>query len=494
MLVNEFLEQSAKRFPNKVALIDRNKRFTYSQLDKLSGNLAVKLLTKRLKKGERVAILLENSAEYVISFFAILKAAGVAVPLNTQLVPRELSYLLKDSSPKFIITDARYQSSLDGLIEPNSILFLDKLNLKGGSTPVTYNLRPVTNKGKDLAMILYTSGTTGKPKGVMLSHTNLSANANSIIHYLKLKPSDRMMVILPFYYAYGNSLLTTHVRVGATLVIDNRFLYPNVVLDTMEKEKITGLAGVPSNFAILLRKSALRKYKLSKLRYVTQAGSALIPEMIKEFICIFPKIKFYVMYGQTEATARLTYLAPKFLNKKIGSIGKAIAGVKIDILGEDGKKLGIGQIGEIVARGPNVMLGYWNSPEETKAVLRKEGLYTGDLARLDNDGFIYLVSRKKEMIKSGANRISPFEIEEVVCQMPGVLECAAVGIKCEILGEAIKLFVVKNGANITGRDIILFCKQNLASYKIPKEVKLVETIPKTSTGKIKRAELAKNVY
>jgi len=238
----------------------------------------------------------------------------------------------------------------------------------------------------------------------------------------------------------------------------------------------------------------LRKYKLSKLRYVTQAGGALTPEMIKEFISIFPKIKFYVMYGQTEATARLTYLAPKFLNKKIGSIGKAIPGVKIDILGEDGKKVGIGQIGEIVVRGPNVMLGYWNSPEETKTVLRKKGLYTGDLARLDNDGFLYLVSRKKEMIKSGANRISPFEIEEVVCQMPGVLECAAVGIKCEILGESIKLFVVKNGTDITDKDIILFCKQNLASYKVPKEVKLVETIPKTSTGKIKRAELAKNVY
>ena len=491
MLVNEFLEQSAKRFPGKVALIQQNKKFTYSQLNRLSGNLAVNLLQKQLKKGERVAILLENSAEYVISFFAILKAAGVAVPLNTQLVPRELSYLLKDSSPKFIITDARYQSSLYGLIEPNSILLIDKLNLKVGSIPVSYNLRPVTNKGKDLAMILYTSGTTGKPKGVMLSHANLSANANSIIRYLKLKPSDRMMVILPFYYSYGTSLLTTHVRVGATLVIDNRFLYPNVVLDAMEKERVTGLAGVPSNFTILLRKSALRKYKLSKLRYVTQAGAALTPEMIKEFTTIFPKIKFYVMYGQTEATARLTYLAPKFLNKKIGSIGKAIPGVKIDILGEDGKKVDIGQTGEIVVRGSNVMLGYWNSPAETKAVLRKEGLYTGDLARLDNDGFIYLVARKKEMIKSGANRISPFEIEEVVCQMPGVLECAAVGIKDEILGEVIKLCVVKNGLDFTETDLLRFCKQNLSAYKVPRAIEFMSSLPKTSTGKIKRQELAR---
>jgi len=490
MLVNEFLEQSAKRFPGKVALIHENERLTYSELDRLSGNLAAKLLENRLKKGDRVAILLENSAEYIISFFAILKAAGVAVPLNTQLVSRELSYFLKDSASKFIITTARYQPSLSGLIEPGAILLFDKLNLRAGSALATCDLLPEAEQGNDPAMIIYTSGTTGKSKGVMLSHANLCANANSIIRYLKLKPSDRMIVILPFYYSYGTSLLTTHVRVGATLVIDNRFLYPNVVLDTIEKEGVTGLAGVPSNFTILLRKSALRKYKLTKLRYVTQAGGALAPDMVKEFIAIFPKIKFYVMYGQTEATARLTYLDPKFLNKKIGSIGKAIPGVKIDILGEGGKKVGVGQTGEIVARGPNVMLGYWDSPEETKAVLREDGLHTGDLARLDDDGFIYFVSRKKEMIKSGAHRISPLEIEEVACQMPGVLECAAVGVKDEILGEAIKLCVVKNGVDFTETDLLRFCKQNLAAYKVPRLIEFISSLPRTSTGKIKRQQLA----
>jgi acyl-CoA synthetase (AMP-forming)/AMP-acid ligase II len=179
------------------------------------------------------------------------------------------------------------------------------------------------------------------------------------------------------------------------------------------------------------------------------------------------------------------------LDKKLGSIGKAIPGVELEILDNQGKKVNIGEIGEIVAKGENIMHGYWNSPEETNAVLRNEGLWTGDLARIDEDGFIYLMGRKKEMIKSGANRISHFEIEEVICQMPGVSECAAVGIPDEILGEAIKLFVVKDGVNITGRDIMLFCKQNLASYKIPKEVELVKSLPKTSSGKIRRAELEK---
>jgi acyl-CoA synthetase (AMP-forming)/AMP-acid ligase II len=324
----------------------------------------------------------------------------------------------------------------------------------------------------------------------MLSHGNLTANANSIIRYLKLKSCDSIIVILPFCYSYGTSLLTTHIRVGATLVIDNRFLYPNVVLDTMEKERVTGLAGVPSHFAILLRKSALRKYKLSNLRYVTQAGGALAPSMIKEFISLFSNIKFYVMYGQTEATARLTYLDPKFLNDKIGSIGKAAPGVKINILNEQGERAKTGEIGEIVALGENVMLGYWNSPEETASVLKKDGLWTGDLAYMDKKSFIYLVARKKEIIKSGANRISPLEIEEIVSSLRGVVECAAVGVPDEILGEAIKLFVVKNGVGLSDSDIMLFCKKNLASYKIPKEIRLIPSLPKTSTGKIKRNELA----
>jgi len=196
------------------------------------------------------------------------------------------------------------------------------------------------------------------------------------------------------------------------------------------------------------------------------------------------------MYGQTEATARLTYLAPEFLNEKIGSIGKAIPGVHIDILNDQGKEAKLGEIGEIVANGKNVMLGYWNAPEETAGVLRKEGLWTGDLAYMDEDSFIYLVARKKEMIKSGANRVNPLEIEEVVSCLRGVVECAAAGIPDEILGEAIKLCVVKNGLDLTETDLLRFCKQNLASYKVPKVVEFVSSLPKTSTGKIKRKELS----
>ncbi len=491
MLVKDFLVESAKQLPDKIALIYQDKRFTYSELDRLSGIFAVKLIEKGLQNGERVALFLENSPEYLISFFGILKAGGVVVPLNTQLVPRELLVILSNCSPRLVITDLAHQGTLKGLLGPESIVIIDTAKLLLANK--TKNLADITRQqdANQLAMIIYTSGTTGEPKGVMLSHKNLNANADSIIEYLKLQSSDSIMVILPFHYSYGISLLTTHIKAGATLVIDNRFLYPNVILDIMEKEGVTGFAGVPSHYTILLRKSALRNYKLGKLRYVTQAGGAISSAMIKEFLAVFPEINFYVMYGQTEATARLTYLNPNFLKEKLSSIGKAIPGVEIDILNEQGKSVKAGEIGEIVVSGDNIMLGYWNAPEETAKVLRNGKLFTGDLARKDEDGFIYFVSCKKEMIKSGANRISPFEIEEAISKMPGILECAAVGMQDEILGEAIKLFVTKDGEDISERDIMLFCKQNLASFRMPKKIELVTTLPKTSTGKIKRAELTK---
>ncbi len=488
MLLHDTLKSSAHKYPDKIAVVYQKQRATYAEIDKLSDSLAHILLEKGIKKGDRVALLLENSTDYVISFFGILKSGAAVVPLNTQLVNRELSYLLKDFTPRFVITDSAHQPALKGLLDPVFILTIDTLNrqLSTGN----WVLGTETHSADDLAMIIYTSGTTGKPKGVMLSHKNLNANASSIIEYLHLKPTDKAMVILPFYYSYGNSLLTTHIKIGATLVIDNRFVFPNVVLETMEKEEVTGFAGVPSHYAILLRKSALKKYKLDKLRYVTQAGGALASSMIEEFMNIVAHVKFYVMYGQTEASARLTFLNPAYLKEKTGSIGKAIPGVEIAILDENSSsKVKEGETGEIVAKGQNIMLGYWNSSAETATVLKKEGLRTGDLARIDEDGFIYLISRKKEMIKSGANRISPLEIEEAVCRMHGVVECAAVGVPDEILGEAIALYVVKNGVDFSANDLLLHCKRNLAAYKLPKAIKFVESLPKTSTGKIKRTEL-----
>jgi acyl-CoA synthetase (AMP-forming)/AMP-acid ligase II len=497
MLLHEILKNSAHRYPHKTAVVFQKERPTFSDIDRLSDKFSEYLLENSLRPGERVALFLENSVDYIVSYFGVLKAGGVIVPLNTQMVFRELNYLIGDCSPRFIITDSAHQARLKNLIDPRYLIqtgdVLQNMDCHLGPSMNLKHHSCQNVKPGDVAMIIYTSGTSGRPKGVTLSHKNLVSNAKSIIEYLSLTPNDSVMVILPFYYSYGNSLLTTHIKAGATLVIDNRFIFPNVVLELMEKECVTGFAGVPSHYAILLRKSALKKYKLSSLRYVTQAGGALSPGLIREFLEIVPHTKFYVMYGQTEATARLTYLNPAFISSKSGSIGKAIPGVDIAVVDENGHKVKDGEIGEIVAQGDNIMLGYWNAPEETDRVLRGGLLYTGDLARVDDEGFIYLVARKKEMIKSGANRISPYEIEEVVSGLPGVLECAAVGVPDEILGETIKVCIVKNGVSISENDVFSHCKKNLAAFKMPRIIEFRESLPKTSTGKVRRAELKDSV-
>ncbi len=489
MLLHDLLKTSAAKYPDKKAAIHQKGSLTYRQLDERSDAFSGMLIGKGVKKGDRVVIFLDNSCDYLVAYFGILKVGAVIVALNSQLVPRELSVLLNDCTPKVIISDKKHSKTVEDTLKSCAqidVLLIENLDFKKDHRPSTidHGLR-----AKDLALIIYTSGTTGKPKGVMLSHENLSANANSIIEYLKLTADDRIMVVLPFYYSYGNSLLTTHIKAGATLVIDNRFMYPNIVIENMIKEEVTGFAGVPSNFAILISKSAIRNYKFPKLRYVTQAGGAMMPAKIKEFLNIIPNIKFYVMYGQTEASARLSYLEPDDLEQRMGSIGKAIPGVKLEVLNNDGNLVEVGEIGEIVAQGRNIMQGYWNDSEQTKQVLKDNKVFTGDLARIDEQGYIYIISRKRDMIKSGANRISPFEIEDVASQIPGIIECAAVGIPDEILGEAIVLFIVTDGSDIKEQEIMLYCKQNLAIYKLPKRIVFIAELPKTASGKIKREEL-----
>jgi acyl-CoA synthetase (AMP-forming)/AMP-acid ligase II len=492
MLIHEFLRRNAEVNPERPAVVHLGKRMTYGELDILSDAFAAQLIQRGVKKGDRVALFLDNSCEYLIAYFGILKTGAVAAALNNQLSSSELSVILADSGPRGIVIFAKYSRAVTeamSLAASAADLFVvDRLDLSAHSGGTRFLCDPCLS-GTDLGMLLYTSGTTGKPKGVMLSHANLAANAASIVDYLHLTADDRVMVVLPFYYSYGTSLLTTHMMAGATLVLDNRFLYPNAILDVMVREEVTGFAGVPSHYAILLRRSALRQYEFPSLRYVTQAGGAMAPDMIREFLSLVPAVRFYVMYGQTEACARLSYLDPDMLDVKPGSIGKAIPGVELDVVDGEGRPVAAGEVGEIVARGQNIMLGYWNDPAETARVLRPDGLRTGDLGKKDEDGFLYLVSRKKDMIKSGANRISLLEIEHIVSGLAGVHECAAVGMADEILGEAIKLFVVPASGRLTEKEVKVCCWRNLASYKQPKEIVFVESLPRTSSGKIKREEL-----
>lgn len=465
-----------------------------------------------MRPGDRVCIVLDNSPEYITSYIGVQRAGGISVAVNSQYSAYELATILHDCLPRVLIVEKR---SLKTVLEAvpdvdslTSIIIIDGsdteklLAMIGKRVAVPsnigyYSLQDAAEEHgdnicasidkNDIASIIYTSGTTGAPKGVMLSHENFIANANSIIEYLRLTQDDRVMVVLPFYYSYGTSLLTTHIIAGGSFVLENSFMYPNVVLDKMIEEGVTGFAGVPSTFAILLNRSNIRKYDFKDLRYVTQAGGPMPPRHAKEISEILKGKDIYIMYGQTEATARLTYLEPADFHEKPGSIGKAVPGVEIELIKQDGTAAEIGEEGEIVARGGNVMSGYWNKPEETKKVLRDGKLYTGDLAVSDEEGYYKIISRRSDMIKSGAHRISPMEIEEVILELPEVHEAAVVGKDDEILGMVIKAFVVLNdGAEMEAKAVQKHCHYKLAPFKIPKEVVFVDALPKTRSGKIKK--------
>lgn len=507
MQVNQFLEISAQKFPDKEAVWYKNQGMTYEEINSRANKVGNFLKDNGIRRGDRVAILCENSFDYIINYYAILKIGAITVAINTETKTDGLIYLLNDSGSSAIISQSKFSRFLAPAIHKTPYLknvIIDQQDLSKfeeiGHCHQT-RLSDIYKNGKkkqpnvrsidiDLASIVYTSGSTGKPKGVMLTHQNIVANTNSIVSYLHLTSEDRIMVVLPFYYIYGKSLLNTHFFVGGSVVIDNRFAFPNVILETMKNTEVTGFSGVPSTYMILLNKSAIRNYQFDSLRYITQAGGAMAASVQKEVAKTFTPAKLYIMYGATEASARLSYLDPKDLTNKWGSIGKAIPNVDLFVADENGNELPPNTEGQIVARGSNIMQGYWNDIEETNKVLR-EGLYfTGDLGKMDDDGFLYVVGRKKDMIKVGGERVSAKSIEEVLLEMNQVHEVAVIGIEDEILGEAIKAFIVpKNGGELESQEIIKFCKKRLPQYKVPQYIEIINSLPKNSSGKILKENL-----
>ncbi len=507
-----YLHKHAMDMPDKTAVIQGERRVSYGELNSKTFQFASFLAGRKAKPGGPVGILAENSPEYIISYFGIHKAGGISVDINPQFSPHEVSKILNDCLASVLIVESRYIRLISEALKNapliKAIILIERGNnvlgkalfekLEMPSNIEIFEFEKILNTendgiefpqvaGRDVASLIYTSGTTGKPKGVMLTHSNFMANSRSIIEYLQLSPDDKIMVILPFYYSYGKSLLNTHIVTGGTLVLENSFMYPNTVLDKIVDEDITGFAGVPSTFAILLNRSAIRNYNFPRLRYVTQAGGAMSSKHARELAEVLPETQICIMYGQTEATARLTYLAPENIFLKEGSIGKSIPGVEIELIKENGLPVKPGEEGEIVAKGENIMTGYWNNPEETTRVLKDGRLYTGDIAKMDDEGYLYIVGRRSDMIKSGAHRISPKEIEEVIIDIDEVHEVAVTGIDDEILGEAVKaVIVMKDGLQTDAKKVKKHCQKKLAAFKIPKEVVFVGELPKTSSGKIKR--------
>jgi acyl-CoA synthetase (AMP-forming)/AMP-acid ligase II len=450
-----------------------------------------------VSNGDRVVLLLENCREYLAGYYGILKAGGIAVPLNPDLKPDSLTPLLAEITPKAIISSSKCERTLQATVPlfNNLLIARPRINIPG-----SIDIADVTSSGdhanpdlpiesNDLASIIFTSGSTGKPKGVMLTHGNIVANTRSIVQYLKLTSTDIQMVVLPFFYVMGKSLLNTHMAVGGTVVLNNQFAYPASVIQQMITEGVTGFSGVPSTYAYLLHRSPLReaREKLTSLRYCSQAGGHMASHIKEELIKVLPEhTKLFVMYGATEASARLTYVEPDRLREKIDSIGIPIPNVSMKVLDGEGNELPLGKTGELVANGPNIMPGYWNDSESTAKALTVHGYHTGDMGYRDGDGYFFVVGRRDNQLKVGGHRVNPQEIEDTIISTDLVIECAVLGVPDDLAGHRLVAVVVPVNENATEREILSRCSKLLPRHKLPGEISFVRMLPKNSSGKVDR--------
>ncbi|MCH5374210.1 MAG: acyl--CoA ligase, partial [Planctomycetes bacterium] len=473
--------------PDSPAILSDDGYFHYGWLRNAATAVRDELLaTCRLAPGAPVAVMLANSPEYVAAFFGVLLAGGAVVPLPPTLEPSRWEQIDRASQFAALISraaDVPIWADHDK-VEPRIVPLADR-------RPGTEATDAGSGRSDaDLAMILFTSGSTGLPKGVMLSHRNLLANTRSILQYLPICHGDRTLVVLPFCHAFGNSILQTHVLSGGTLVLGGSLTFPVSMIQAMQQHRVQSFSAVPEVYGMLLRFARLGEEPLPDLRYMTVAGGGLKPEVSWEVAQRIAPASFYIMYGQSEATARLSYLAPEEMRPRWGSIGRGIPGVELKVADEAGQSVPPRSLGRLFARGENIMLGYWRDPAATAAVLQNGWLDTGDLATRDQDGFIYLHGRSNLLIKIQGHRVHPREIEDVVAdRFPGA---QVVVLPYQPAGETrLALFLAPpSGSPIEAGEVRQFCLRNLPRHKIPTYIEVLERFPLNSATKVDRDALA----
>jgi len=490
----------AKSQGEKEALVWTQGLFTYAELAKTMDYLAAGLQNLGLTKGDRVALQLLNVPEFVIAYYAIMRFGGVVVPLNPLYKGREVEYILADSGAKALITASAFVEASEG-VRANLTEFRHLIVTDGEEEPDRILLKDLylatetdfpELRENELAEIIYTSGTTGRPKGAMLSHKNLCSSASILGEDVQLSPADRTLIVTPlFHIAPQSSFLNGTLIYGGTCYLKERWTNADDILETLQSLRITYFFGVPTMYAFMLDSPKLKSCDLSSLRVPFTGGASLPAEILKKWKEI-TGADIVEGYGLSETSSGCIRNSLSGL-KKPGSSGIAYPGMEVKVIDEQERELPSGQVGEIVVRGPNVMLGYWNNPEATDQVLRNQWLHTGDLAYKDDDDYVFIVDRKKDMIIRGGINIYPREVEEVIYRYPGILEVAVIGVPDRVMGEEVQAYIsLKVGTDIDLEELRGFCKQEMIHYKIPKSFIILEQLPKTVSGKTLKTELRKN--
>lgn len=503
MRVEQYLTANAAAHGAKTALVTERKRLRYDELDDLSNRLAAALAANGVQRGDRVLVFMDNCWEAAVSIFAVLKAGATFSPINASTKADKLAYVIGDCEPAAVLTQAKLMpvvTQARALSERR--LFVASTRAPSGHVPagaaafescLEVAPEPARHGGIDidLAMLIYTSGSTGRPKGVMMTHRNVDAAADSITTYLRNTPDDVILNVLPLAFDYGLYQLLMAMKLGATLVLEKSFAFPQAIFERIRAEKVTGFPLVPTMAALILQMRDLAPGFLPSLRYLSNTAAALPPVHIARLRELFPGARLYSMYGLTECK-RCTYLPPEELDRRPGSVGIAIPNTEAIVVDDAGHRVPPGVAGELVIRGPHVMQGYWRNDAATAQMLRpgphpwEKRLHTGDLFRTDEEGFLYFVGRKDDIIKTRGEKVAPKEVEAVLHAHPGIAEAVVVGVPDPVLGHAIAALVVLSDETLSEREIIRHCAGQLEDFMVPKLIEIRRELPKTDTGKVSR--------
>ncbi len=500
MDVGQILTLTANKFPDRTAILFEEKRFNYQEFNGRVNQFAHFLLHLGLRKGEKVAALLFNSNQFAEVYFATAKTGGVFTPINFRFAPDEAQYVIHHSDARFFVFGDEFSDLVEKIrLKLNKVKFF----ISAGNPPSgAFDYESLLNKSsreepdlalseKDLCQLMYTSGTTGRPKGVLITHRNVLWNLVNALLGREEKEGEISLVIGPLYHTAAlNNHFTIRVAMAGTNILLKRF-EPKRVMEIIEKEKVTVISGAPVVYHHLLALPDVERFDTRSVTKCTTGSSILPDETKKRLLKLFPNAKgVYDVYGCTEASPNITILKAVDSLRKQACVGLSLPFLEVKIVDDKDRDISQGEVGELICRGPNVMKGYYKDQKATQEVLKKGWLHTGDLARMDEEGFIYIVDRKKDMIVSGGENIYPREIEEVLYHHPKIQDVAVIGVPDQFWGESVKAFIVlKRGKSMKKEDVIEYCKSHLASYKKPKVVEFVEVLPRNPSGKVLKTEL-----